>query len=137
MDNKSIIESIIDKTFNLINEVYKQQKESNFTANNHLDSLIVFPEKKHPEEDRISEQELRFIFVEQFNKSKEVKKNNLFYSIETPTVYYYDFSGPNSPRVVSNKEHKTKGIGRAANIDLVIYEKKMKKKKKIKARGLD
>lgn len=128
---KDLIDEIINDTFEVIIDVYQQQKESNFTANDYLNSLIVFPEKKHPEEDRISEQELRFIFVEQFKKkTQEVKKNNLFYSIETPTVNYYDFSGTNSPRVVSDKEHEREGVGRAANIDLVIFEKKDEKKLK-------
>lgn len=124
---KELIDKIIDDTFTVISAVYQQQKESNFTADGHLNSLIVFPEKKHPEEDRISEQELRFIFVEQFNKSSKEKNNNLFYSIETPTVNYYDFSEPNSPRVISKEEHKKNGIGRAANIDLVIFGKKNEK----------
>lgn len=142
---KKFIDCIINKTFEVITEVYPQQKESseqNFTAIESARSFIIFPEKHHNDNDevpdnnsnnndtipevRISEQELRFIFIEQFNKYVK-KENNLFYSIETPTRKYYDFSGPESPRVVP----KSEGTGRAANIDLVIYQNDKEKIKRV------
>ena len=118
---KTFIDDIIKETFKVLTKVYPKQKESNTNFSEiepPYNSLIVFPETKKDNEDktedRISEQELRFIFVEQFNKYV-TKENNLFYSIETPTRKYYDFSGPESPRVVP----KSEGTGRAANIDLL------------------
>jgi len=68
---------------------------------------------------RISEQELRFAFVEAFNASDGVKENHLFYSIETPTEGRYYFSGK-EPKMVS-KDKK----GRSAAFDLVIYDKNL------------
>lgn len=155
--NENIIDKIISDTFKTLQEVYTYQKESNsdnFPAHPHK-SFIVIPKKannnegpssrnlQNPEEadddegnnglDRISEQELRFIFIEQFNKTDDVKENELFYSIETPTERYYYFSG-RQPRCIPEKEHRDKinsnikkSAGRAANIDLVIFQKKGKK----------
>ena len=151
---KSIIEEIISDTFSVITNVYKYQKESdpeNFTVGPPADnSYIIFPQKADNDtgngtedvaeddtedvgSDRISEQELRFIFIEQFNKTDDVKQNELFYSIETPTERYYYFSGQ-QPRCIPEKDHKDKinsnikkEAGRAANIDLVIFQKKGKK----------
>lgn len=40
-------------------------------------------------ETRISEQELRFIFVEQFNKYCKNNSWNAYYSVETPTEEKY------------------------------------------------
>lgn len=147
MENVKIIEEIISDTFRVITDVYKYQKESdpeNFTVGPPADnSYIIFPQKADNDtgngtedvaeddtedvgSDRISEQELRFIFVEQFNKPDKAKKNGLFYSIETPTGNFYDFNGV--PHVVERKDHDIKkgqkGAGRSANIDLVIYQKK-------------
>ena len=112
---QNIINKIISDTFKTLQKVYTSQKESNsnnFPAPPHK-SFIVIPKKANngvaneglssrnqdPEEadddegnnglDRISEQELRFIFIEQFNKKVDVKGNELFYSIETPTERYY------------------------------------------------
>lgn len=143
---KNFIDCIINKTFEVITEVYPQQKESseqNFTAIESACSFIIFPEKHHNDDEgpdnnsnnsdtipevRISEQELRFIFIEQFNKYVK-KENNLFYSIETPTEKYYDFSESGSPTVVDN--HKASGKGRAANIDLVIHQKERGKIRRV------
>ena len=76
---------------------------------------------------RISEQELRFIFVEQFNKSEEVKENQLFYSVETPTKSFYYFSGEEGPKCIPDSEHNEhkgeEGAGRSGNIDLVIFQR--------------
>lgn len=131
MNYKEIIEKIIKDTFNVIKEVYEYQKESNKESNavqspQKIGSRIIFP-KNSNEEDRISEQELRFIFVEQFNKSEEVKENQLFYSVETPTKSFYYFSGEEGPKCIPDKEHNEhkgeEGAGRSGNIDLVIFQR--------------
>ena len=129
---KDVINGIINDSFKVITNVYKYQKESkpeNFIVPTG-ESFIIFPKKaeEYNENDgfdkddtenvvtaRISEQELRFIFVEQFYKSKTEEENGLFYSIETPTGKFYDFK--DVPQVVERKD------GRSANIDLVIYQK--------------
>lgn len=122
---EGIIKSIIDDTFNIIKEVYDFQKEDN--PQNHLSKIgsrILFPKysnsKKHKssEKDRISEQELRFIFVEQLNKVAEEK--DLYYSVETPTKKAYVFSkDKGGPKVVMETDED----GVSARTDLVIHIK--------------
>ena len=80
MTDKERIEKIIKDTFDVIQKVYHTQREGDSTQRegdgNHKDfcksqSRIIFPkysEQYRDSETRISEQELRFIFVEQFNK---------------------------------------------------------------------
>ena len=61
------------------------EKDENRTSNEKL----IFPNKKQAKGDikRISEQELRQLFIEEF----KIEYNELFYSIETPTVNKYKF----------------------------------------------
>lgn len=69
----------------------------------------------------MSEQELRFIFVEQLNEY--VRKNwDVYYSVETPTEYNYRFSGASGPVC-----HGTEANGRSANIDLSIHDNQGKR----------
>lgn len=145
MNYKEIIEKVIKDTFNVIKEVYEYQKESNKESNavqspQKIGSRIIFPkngddnnetDRKNGDDNnktyRISEQELRFIFVEQFNKSEEVKENQLFYSVETPTKSFYYFSGEEGPKCIPDSEHNEhkgeEGAGRSGNIDLVIFQR--------------
>ena len=97
MTDKERIEEIIKDTFDVIQKVYHTQREGD---GNHKDfcksqSRIIFPkysEQYRDSETRISEQELRFIFVEQFNKYCEANQWNAYYSVETPTEEKYVFS---------------------------------------------
>ena len=123
---KGIIEKIIEKTFDVIKKVYAFQKESgsiNEQINpSEIESRILFPEyskkRKSPEKDRISEQELRFIFVEQLNKV--AKEKDLYYSVETPTEEAYVFSkDKGGPKIVM----ETDKDGVSARTDLVIHIK--------------
>ncbi len=60
---------------------------------------------------RISEQELRFLFIEEF-----LKVPNLFYSVETPTKSKYKFG--------KNFEYVSVDIkGRSASIDMCVLER--------------
>lgn len=61
---------------------------------------------------RISEQELRFLFVEEFLKKPN---NGLFYSVETPTEFKY--------KLGDNFESITCGTGRSASTDMSIYSR--------------
>jgi hypothetical protein len=81
---------------------------------------LVFPSYAN-EKTRISEQELRFAFVEAFNAYCDENKINLFYSIETPTRKRYYFSG-SDPKNVSQNER-----GRSAEFDLVIFDENLKR----------
>lgn len=137
-----IIEDITQRSFDVIKKVYDFQREAkpeNKKNLTEIGSRILFPkysEKRKTSEkdrikDRISEQELRFIFVEQLNKYAVKENMDLYYSVETPTDESYVFDEDNGgPKVVS-KSNKTDGgenenninKGVSARIDLVIMAK--------------
>ena len=121
---KDAIDYIIDKSFEVIKNVYKFQKESESINEQKslsgIESRIIFPKysKIHKDEekerDRISEQELRFIFVEQLNKV--AKQYDLYYSVETPTKNAYVFSKDKGGPKIDNDN------GVSARTDLVIHK---------------
>jgi len=61
---------------------------------------------------RISEQELRFLFVEEF----KIKYPNLYYSIETPTTWKFSFGK-------TYEEIKVDEKGQSASHDMCVFEK--------------
>ena len=110
MTDKEHIEAVISNTFSIIKKVYKSQKEGKDKPIEASGSRLIFPQTRK-DETRVSEQELRFIFVEQLNQylqSSEGIKWNVYYSVETPTKKEYGFSNPDK------KE--------SGNIDLVIHD---------------
>ena len=145
MITSKMIDDILIDTYNEIYNVYNEHKEKSKKnpVSGSSKSLIVFPKYKEKESDddkkdntsdereddykygtRISEQELRFIFVEMFNKHVINKISNLFYSVETPTNKSYVFDKDNGgPKVVSDKGKNEKNKGVSARIDLVIMAK--------------
>lgn len=131
MNYKEIIEKIIENTFDEIKKVYEYQKEFNAVQSpQKIDSRIIFPKNSNGE-DRISEQELRFIFVEQLEYY--LSKNNISnicYSLETPTKKKYVFPKEGSPRVASADDEKNKK-GVSARTDVAIYQKEEDKFKKV------
>jgi hypothetical protein len=85
---------------------------------------LIFPNKFPTEKDgktftheellnytRISEQELRFLFFEEFLKDKH---NEFYYSVETPTKYKYRFG-----KSIEDIEIDTRG--RSASIDMSVF----------------
>lgn len=128
MTDKERIEKIIKDTFDVIQKVYHTQREGD---GNHKDfcesqSRIIFPkysEQYRDSETRISEQELRFIFVEQFNKYCEANQWNAYYSVETPTEEKYVFSKEHI-KVVPYKADGKEKTGQSAMIDLSIHNDK-------------
>ena len=125
---KVFIEGIIGKTFTRLKEVYDEHKENNINKNTPWEktesgSRLVFPQYgEHREKElRVSEQELRFAFVEVFNEECNKDKGlNLFYSIETPTEDRYSgFSNGGEP--------KPDEQGRSAEFDLVIFNEEGKR----------
>ena len=105
---KEKIENVIDKTFEDIREIYKLQK----TGEGNPTSSLRFPYKYHDQtqgELRISEQELRCLFIE------KLQNEGLYYSIEAPTMGDYRFE---------NAEGKM----RSGNFDLVICDAMGKKR---------
>lgn len=74
---------------------------------------LIFPNKTQAKGNikRISEQELRLLFIEEFKKSNL----DLFYSIETPTEKKYKFGK-------SYKDIKCDKIGQSALIDMCVFK---------------
>lgn len=128
MENREHIEEIIDSTFEIIKEVYDNQQEK-FEGSKDSKGIprsrIIFPKKRHEEvaeteQDitRVSEQELKQIFIEQLNK--EIEKGwDVYYSVETPTEKRYRFKGKDKP--------EQNDSGRSANFDLVIHNNKFER----------
>ena len=122
---KNHIDVIITNTFNTISEVYRTQMENQKIGTyNNNSSRIIFPLKRESkdkkEEFRISEQELRFVFVEEFNKYCS-KKWDAYYSVETPTSKRYDFSNKEMPCKVDYPN------GQSAMVDFSIFLKEQDK----------
>jgi len=112
MSTAEHVNIIIDATFKIIQEVFDKQKECGGIYNESPKSRIIFPMKR-TENVRVSEQELRFIFVEQLNK--EIREGwDVYYSVETPTLDKYKFKDVD-PCVDPN--------GQSASFDLVIHDK--------------
>ncbi len=122
IDAKKHINAIINDTFNALKDVYDNQKEED-NKRSHFPkySRIIFP-KYSKDNTRLSEQELRFIFVEKFNQYCSAHNLDWFYSVETPTAYKYKFS---------NNGHKIEPIkdddGQSAMIDMAIYNSTFKR----------
>ena len=131
MTDKDRIEEIIKDTFDVIQKVYHTQREGD---GNHKDfcksqSRIIFPKysgRYRNGETRISEQELRFIFVEQFNKYCSTKKWNAYYSVETPTEEKYIFSKKGDKNCPYKVDGEGNG-GQSAMIDLCIHDDKFER----------
>ena len=138
---KDVIEKVLKDTFYEIYYAYKEHKEDTKNENTKNEntknentknentknskSHIVFPKYKNNEEIRVSEQELRFVFVEKLNQNI-CDDNKYYYSVETPTGKSYVFDEDNGgPKVVSQtdeeKNENNKGV--SARIDLVIMAK--------------
>ena len=90
---------------------------------------MLFPKysssnKSNPDKLRVSEQELRFAFVELFNKKCEQQNTNYYYSVETPTDEKYVFSEKveygETPRLAT-EDDKSNNRGESARFDLTIY----------------
>jgi hypothetical protein len=75
----------------------------------------IFTEEELLKYTRISEQELRFLFVEQFLKDTD---KDLFYSVETPTEKKYRF-GKTFEEIIQNKNSYKK----SASIDMSVFKR--------------
>lgn len=83
---------------------------------------LIFPNKSQTKGDikRISEQELRLLFIEEFKKANK----DLFYSIETPTIEKYKFGK-------TYAEIKTDKTGQSALLDMCVFERNPDKYERI------
>ncbi len=109
------IDDIIKETIKSSFEILKELIKNGFSEK----TKLIIPnyqnnKRKNSNSDdeiRVSEQELRFIFVEQLNKTLP---EGFYYSIETPTNKKYKFSekGKNCKPV--------RNVGKSGNFDLTI-----------------
>lgn len=118
---KKHIEEIIDLTFKKVQYSFDYQKENVKPSGSAQECLtrLVFPSYANEDKTRISEQELRFVFVEAFNEYCKEKKLPLFYSVETPTRDKY--SGFSKTKD-SQSDPRQDDNGRSAEFDMVIFE---------------
>lgn len=122
---KEHIETILDETFTLIDNIYLHHREG-FAFSPFEESRLVFPRYSLTHKDdthrnaktRVSEQELRFAFVEKFNEKCRKECWPYYYSIETPTDKRYVFQKETKPRVANKDE------GVSGQFDLVVYSDK-------------
>lgn len=119
---KTYIDNILNDTFKRLNYAYrcnnevdpedkKTQNEDKKPHKEEIKTRLIFP-RKRDKTPHVSEQELRFAFVEAFIKSGNKRNHDLYYSIETPTTETYSFTG--------------KGR-RSGNFDVVIFNGNMQR----------
>lgn len=100
---ESDIIQIVKNALSRLKKASKRQYESH----------LIFPNKRCDNTLRISEQELRFAFVECFNEYC-ADNSDLYYAVEVPTTNPYRFS---------KVEPKIDDTGKSGNFDLAIYNK--------------
>lgn len=123
MELRDHIEKIIQNTFEAIDEVYKNNKNPKEEPENPKNGRLVFPNYRDKSKVRVSEQELRFIFVDQFiNYCKEnCGVFDYYYSVEVPTDYVYRFPHDNNEAPKVSKKY-VEGM-QSASIDMAIYKR--------------
>ena len=115
---ESHINNIICETFKSLYLAYSNSCGKAKDGN--VKSRLIFPpysaskEEKERGELRVSEQELRFTFVEKFIAYCEDKKLGYRYSVETPTNDKYRFKDNEAPHIDDN--------GISGNLDLTIHD---------------
>lgn len=108
------MESIVEIAKNVLERLTTIGFEKNGLVSS---GQLIFPSKSDVK--RISEQELRQLFIEEFR----AESNNLYYSIETPTVNRYSFTNKSEVIKVADDVDK----GQSALIDMCVFEKKDEK----------
>lgn len=104
---QQVIDEVVKRTFDSITNLFKNNDDINSPTR------LYFPKYVHgvnSGEIRVSEQELRQLFIEEFGKHQDVAKLNLRYSVETPTQGWYVFS------------EEVRNDGRSGNFDLTIFK---------------
>ena len=133
MENGQIqkhIDAIIDQTFKSLRIVYDNHQENSPQKPDTGISRIVFPQysKQYRNgETRLSEQELRFLFVEKFNQYCDFYNLPWFYSVETPTEYQYVFSENGEKEDTPHKAEEGEK-GQSAMVDFAIHDDTINKR---------
>ncbi len=125
--------AVLQRTEDLVNEAYQNRREPIEPQDDEVlhkgHTLLTFPSLYQPssssksENPRISEQELRFAFVQSF--SEYVKENGLsyYYAVEAPTKSCYIFKviTTKEDAIDNDKENKKQKNSRSGRFDMVIY----------------
>ena len=115
------VSAILEETFKVMDMAYLANDESMGKTDPNVGTRLIFPNysrKYRNGEKRLSEQELRFCFVEQFNIYCRKQNWNVYYSIETPTEEKYRFNDKGK-----DPHSCPDGIdGQSAMFDLVIHD---------------
>lgn len=122
------VDAMIDKTFQKLNRIYENNQEGGKTAQVIDGCRLIFPLYR-PQTGknlkiRISEQELRFAFVDVFHRYCDSKGLSWFYSIETPTRENYIFTKKNEDKEEVPRRDED---GQSARFDFVIHDKDLKR----------
>lgn len=104
---KELLERLLDKAFLQL-----------YNAIENGEGRMVIPERS--ENSRVSEQELKQMFIDTFLSCEQCKGYS--YSVETPTVYNYIFTKPDKTHPKPLGYSPNKDGGRRGNIDVVIFE---------------
>ena len=119
-ENHYHINNMINETFKIVKEAYDMRNAAKtltmLPASFTNKSRLVFP-KTRKGMTRVSEQELRFAFVEVFNLY--VKQNELdwFYAVEEPTRENYSFTGKAERNALFDLSILNSGFERIALIE--------------------
>lgn len=132
-DIETALSKIITITFKELVAIYgshkekEKEKENKDTIKVEPKSRLIFPcyGNHRNNEVRVSEQELRFAFVEAFYEYCSTENHlELFYSVETPTRYRYNFANKDNPCSCDNDKCNRYKSG---SFDLVIHDDNMKR----------
>lgn len=132
---KDVINEIVSKTFTQIGKVYQcRQEGKNMCYDSKIRTRLIFPhyrkEKNEEIRIRVSEQELKQVFIEEFNQYCNYNQCDLFYSVETPTTYKYSFGDKKNPQ-------KDDENGQSAMVDMSIHDKDMNRVALIEFKALN
>ncbi len=109
------VNAMIDKTFQKLDRIYKKNREGGGSAQVIDGCRLIFPKYRNDEaqkadEIRISEQELRFTFVDVFHRYCDLEGLSWFYSIETPTKLRYKFSSSDTSETPTENDGEGRSI---------------------------
>lgn len=132
---------LVKRTEELVNDAYRCHKEEDPKGTSNITSL-VFPKYSADEDEsqdkqkkknktRISEQELRFAFVQAFHEYKCTHNCNYQYGVEVPTKDKYLFTKVEKDGNGEDKRRYEPEInkekGRSGSFDMVIYNEKLER----------
>jgi len=127
LELKKALKEIIVETFDTIDKIY-ENRNSEITCCD--GSRLIFPcysnlNKTNQHQVRVSEQELKFVFIEKFCKYCDHNNLEYYYSIETPSQNKYVFSEKiESGKQVPRKAEEGDDSPVSARFDMAIHNKK-------------